>query len=226
MPYAAKAVIQHEFSVNLLYIWLTFRHPMNQDLKPSLSLWLLECDEVPVDIVDSSWQDEFTLLLTSDTIASAPERVTLAYDGPDPNLTTTWGKQWEPWGSILSIDLVAYRQPCFFSRGNPDNWDFETSDFVTDGAWHNLDLSSIVPVGASAVLISGSVLDFTAGLVFLLREPGLADSAGAGRIVTQVSNIDNWFSFVVPLDTNRFISYYATNTTWTRIRMSVAGWFF
>jgi len=225
MPYAAKAVIQHEFSVNLLNIWLTFRHPMNQDLKPSLSLWLLECDDVPVDIVDSSWQDEFTLLLVSDIVSLSPSRVTLAYDGPDPNLTTTWGKQWEPWGAILSIYLNAYAEPRFVSRGDPDNWDFETSDFVTDGTWRDLDLSSIVPEGASAVLISGNMLDNTVGLLFSFRQNGVSSGSTAMRAYIQASNIDYGFCWTLPVDACRKVEYYATNTTWTRIRISVAGWF-
>ena len=118
MPYAAKATIEHEFDIDHLNVWLTFRHPMLRtldplasppvyDVMPPLALWLLEVDDVPVDIVASEWQDEFTLLLTSDTVAAYPDEVTLVYDGPNENLKTTWGKQWEPWGAILSTDIAS-----------------------------------------------------------------------------------------------------------------------
>jgi hypothetical protein len=107
MPYAAKATIQCEFNVNLLNVWLTFRHPMNQLLMPALNLWTLDLDTVDTPVTSSAWQDEFTLLLVVSPCAAAPARVTLAYAGPSPNLATTWGKQWEPWGPILATDLTA-----------------------------------------------------------------------------------------------------------------------
>lgn len=107
MPYAYGATIKHEFETDHLNIWLTFRHPMDQDLKPPLALWLLEADDVSVDIIDSAWQDEFTFLLTSDTIIVYPDRVLLEYNGPNSNLQTTWGKDWEPWGPSLSADIKA-----------------------------------------------------------------------------------------------------------------------
>lgn len=116
-PYAAKAIIQHEFDTDHLNIWLTFRHPMQRseipqaeppvyDWMPPLHLWLLEADDVPVDITASEWQDEFTLLLTSDTVADPPNRVLLEYNGPDEKLCIAWQKQWEPWGPILSLDVT------------------------------------------------------------------------------------------------------------------------
>lgn len=107
MPYAAKAVIQHEFQTNHLNVWITFRHPMDELVMPSLSKWMPVLDDVSKDVTSSEWLDEFTLLLEIAAVAARPIRVTLAYDGPDPYLHTTWGKDWEPWGPILSTDLTA-----------------------------------------------------------------------------------------------------------------------
>jgi len=104
-PYAAKAVAQHEFDTDHINLWLTFRFSMAQTVKPDDSLWLLYVDTVPTLIASSSWQDPWTLLLVSDTLLGPPSRVLLAYDGPSQNLRTTWAKQWEPWGPILSIDV-------------------------------------------------------------------------------------------------------------------------
>jgi len=107
MPYAAKANIEHEFNINELNIWLTFRLPMNQLVKPSDSLWLIDIDGNIVSPDSSAWQDEHTLLLTAESIAHAPVRVLVSFQGPDTNLITTWEKQWEPFGYILSTDLTA-----------------------------------------------------------------------------------------------------------------------
>jgi len=226
MPYAAKAVIEHEFDVDHLNVWVTFRHPMDQSLSPSLSLWILECDDVPVDVVSSVWQDEFTILLTSDTVVSAPDRVTLEYNGPSSNLVTTWEKQWEPWGPILSTYLNAYDEPCFVSRGDVSDWDFETGDFTTDFAYHDLDLSGIVPEGASAVLLTANIYTPTQGSIFGVRENGLTTGNTLMRLYASVSNSSFAACWTVPLDSARFIEYIASNVSWTFIRMTVVGWFF
>lgn len=101
-PYAATAIVQHAWSPNTLRIWVTFRHPMDQTVKPIHRLWICEVNDVQKAVTGSSWQDEFTIQLTIANILALPDKVTLEYDGPDANLRTTWDKQWEPWGPILS----------------------------------------------------------------------------------------------------------------------------
>ena len=105
-PYAAKAVIQHEWDTDHLNIWITFANKMNQLHKPLLTTWICYVDTVEMPVTVSTWQDAWTLLLTVPDIASLPARVLVAFDGPDINLYTTTLKQWEPWGPILSLDLT------------------------------------------------------------------------------------------------------------------------
>lgn len=102
-PYAAKANVQHEWFVDLLYVWVTFKFAMDQTVKPAHNLWKCEADDVPKDVTVSAWQDEWTILLTVPDVLALPDRVTLEYDGPSENLRITWDKQWEPWGPILSL---------------------------------------------------------------------------------------------------------------------------
>lgn len=106
-PYAATAIVQHDWSANVLSVWVIFRHPMDQDVKPAHGLWLCEVDSVLKAITVSAWQDEWTILLTVPNVLALPGEVTLEYDGPDENLQTTWSKQWEPWGPILSTGILA-----------------------------------------------------------------------------------------------------------------------
>lgn len=119
-PYAAKAIIEHEFDTDHLNVWVTFRFTMDQAVKPANDLWLVEVDAVPKAVTASAWQDEWTMLLTVDDIVSIPDRVTLEYDGPDENLRITWGKQWEPWGPILSSDSTLLPYGSF--KGNEIDW--------------------------------------------------------------------------------------------------------
>lgn len=104
LPYAVNATILHEFDTDHLNIWITFRFPMTVLEKPPDAKWIVEVDDIVKAVTASAWQDMWTILLTVDAIASIPDRVTVEYDGPDIRLTTTWGKQWEPWGPILSAD--------------------------------------------------------------------------------------------------------------------------
>lgn len=119
-PYAAKAIITHEFDTDHLDIWVTFRFPMDQTVKPANALWISKVEEVLKTVVASAWQDAYTMLLTTEAIASIPDKVTLAYDGPDENLRTTWDKHWEPWGAILSSDGTLLPYGSF--KGNEINW--------------------------------------------------------------------------------------------------------
>lgn len=100
-PYAATAIVQWEWVQLPMFVWVTFKYPMDQDAKPPNAKWKCNADGVAQVTAYQSWQDEFTLLLKVAGAMALPDRVTLEYDGPDPGLRTTWGKQWEPWGPIL-----------------------------------------------------------------------------------------------------------------------------
>lgn len=108
-PYAAKAIVEHNWTPNALTIFLTFRHPMDQTVKPDRSKWLLSVDGVPKTPTTTTWLDTFTLLLTKGATFALPTTVTVEYDGPSANLRTTWGKQWEPWGPIDSEYILSQR---------------------------------------------------------------------------------------------------------------------
>lgn len=106
-PYAAKAIVEYEFDTDHLNIWLTFRFPMNQLVDPATTSFIASVDAVEKTIASIAWQDAYTLLLVVNSIASAPARVLVKFDGPDSNLETTWHKNWEPFGYILGTDLTA-----------------------------------------------------------------------------------------------------------------------
>lgn len=104
-PYAAKAIIQHEFDTDHLNIWITFQQPMYILSAPDIAKWLVYADDVLSPATAAEWQDEYTLLLTVPDIIANPARLLLKYDGPDEGLCMNWNKQIEPWGKILSLDI-------------------------------------------------------------------------------------------------------------------------
>lgn len=108
-PYAAKAIVEHNWVFPLLDIYLTFRHPMDQTVKPLNSKWKLTIDGFPTTAGFSAWLDPFTMNLNKGPIFVLPTTLTVEYDGPDSNLRTTWSKQWEPWGPIDSEYILTQR---------------------------------------------------------------------------------------------------------------------
>ena len=116
-PYAAKAVVQHEWDIDHLNVWITFRFSMDTMIKPPVALWICMVDDVEKEVSDSEWIDAWTLLLTVPDIAVLPDRVTLEYEGPNANLRISWAKQWEPFGPILSISLSVPPATMTFSTG-------------------------------------------------------------------------------------------------------------
>lgn len=131
-PYAAKAIITHVFDTDHLNMFVVFRFPMDQDVKPGHNLWICEVDSVVKAITASEWIDAFTLLLTVSAVASIPTLVTLEYDGPSVNLRITWQKQWEPWGPIVSSDSSLLPYGSF--KGNEINW----SQVAAQNTWYTI----------------------------------------------------------------------------------------
>lgn len=114
----------------------------------------------------------------------------------------------------------------FTDRGDPAAADWTKDTLTADGAFHDLDLSSIVPAGAKAVLISITVKDDAAGSRVLLRKNGNSNSWNVGVATTQVANLRHFEDVVIPCDTNRVIEYELTNTVWTEIYFLIKGWWF
>lgn len=110
----------------------------------------------------------------------------------------------------------------FVDRGDPAAADF--TSFTTDSYWHDLDLSSIVPSGAKAVLLGLELLDDAAGSYFLVRKNGNSNAYNADKIRTQVANISMDGNLIVFVDANRVIEYRAAAVTFSSIEMVVRGW--
>lgn len=127
-PYSAKAIIEHEFDADHLNLFVTFRFTMDQTVKPAHDLWLCQVDHVDKPITVSAWQDAWTLLLTVPDVVVLPDRVTLQYAGPSPDLRITWQKQWEPWGPIVSVELPPVQTTRTFSTGPAPQDDVDVSN--------------------------------------------------------------------------------------------------
>jgi len=158
-PYAVKAIIEHHFDVDHLDIYVTFRFPMDQTIKPANAKWIVEVDEVAENVTTSAWLDEYTMLLSVAGIPVLPEKVTLQYDGPSPLLTTTWFKQWEPWGPIVSTEIPPVNTTRTFSTGPVQQDDVDIS---------NVNIL-FLDCSANAITISGFVGGVNSQRLYLAR---------------------------------------------------------
>jgi len=113
----------------------------------------------------------------------------------------------------------------YVNRGDPATYDKAVGDFTTDQTWRDLDLSLIVPAGATVVHVKVSLQATTVGDVFILRAKGHNNAVNALGGDCQVANIHFYCFGFVPLDANRVVQYYGTTTTFTTISLLVQGWF-
>ena len=126
--------------------------------------------------------------------------------------------------SVPSTALTGY----VYVPRNLSAWDFtEAASFGTTGSWQadGLDLSSIVPSGAVAVHLIMLGVDDSATSYFGIRPNSTPAGFNQATIYTGVSAVDgSWLSFILPIDSNRLMDYYAS-ANMTYKRLSVAGWF-
>jgi len=223
-PYAAKAIIEHEFDVDHVNVYVTFRFDMNQAAKPDNDLWVCLVDDVEKAVTDSDWVDEYTMLLTVANIATYPDRVTLEYNGPSIDLQISWGKTWEPWGAILSKDIG--KAPGFVDRGDPAAYDYDKTDLTIDGAWHDLDLSAIVPAKAKAVFLLGHVEGAAVDWAIIFRKNGNGNEIVHSGMETLRAGVERHRSSICAIDDDRIIEYKADNENWTSLNLVVKGWWF
>lgn len=130
----------------------------------------------------------------------------LVADSGDPA-----GAQWYPAGSTYQVRETS----------SPD---WTTTNFTTNGAWHDLDCSSIIPTDTTLIHLFVGIKYATANAYMRFRRNGDSGTSGAG-LSTQVGGISIYNSIFVVPDSNRIIEYLALNGTFTEIVVTVIGYF-
>lgn len=112
----------------------------------------------------------------------------------------------------------------FISRGDASDIDWNASDFTTNGAWHDLDCSSIVPAGIRAILARVVVKTAGSGNVLAIRKNGFTNQVNYFRVITQVANVNLEVTAILECDSDRVVEYWATNVSWTTLNVAIRGW--
>lgn len=123
-----------------------------------------------------------------------------------------------------ALKVTIHGQLGFFDRGDPAAVDFTTVNFTTDNAWHDLDLSGIVPANAQSVLFSVVLNDNFIARGFRIRKKGNINGINVCRLDLLIANIDHYADWTCPVNSDRLIEYRATAGAWNTIVLSVKGW--
>lgn len=109
--------------------------------------------------------------------------------------------------------------------GDPATFDFGYGKWLTvDSSWHVLDISSIVPDGAKAVLLRVKLNDSAVGSAFGVRATGSGNTYAAGYAITRVADIVDYQDLWVALDNSRTFEYIVSSVVWTTLEVTIAAY--
>lgn len=114
--------------------------------------------------------------------------------------------------------------PTFIDRGDPANYDFTTGDFTTDGFWHDLDLSGIVPSNAKAVVMYAYVKAPSIKRYLQIKVKGKSNFFNIATMRTQTSNCALTLDLVSPINSDGMLEYKTSPVAFTTIYLTIKGW--
>ena len=130
-------------------------------------------------------------------------------------------------GDILQTDgsgTGTWTRPWAYAGRDPSGHDWTEATLTEDGAWHDLDCSSIVPAGTKLIHLRVYVQDDAVYSSIYFRKNGNTNSVAIQGIFTEAVNIARTGNYVVPCDTNRVVEYMASNVVFTDIDLTITGW--
>jgi len=109
-------------------------------------------------------------------------------------------------------------------RGNVTEADWEAADLTIDDAYHDLDLSSVVPVGTTHVqmVVQGLSADIT--MAFQLKEKDSTNAVVARNMNIRVTVKPYMRETWLAVNADRIVEYNSTVGTWLMLRLTVTAW--
>jgi len=107
-------------------------------------------------------------------------------------------------------------------------YDFTEVDITQDGAWHDLDLSSIVPVGTKAVTLSIGLYTYAdIAETIYFRKKGVLDSVNIARADNTILGRGQVSDVLVGVNSDRKIQYYVTHSVQAigSIQIVIRAWY-
>ena len=111
----------------------------------------------------------------------------------------------------------------FIDRGDPTAYDWTEATLTADGAWHDLDLSSIIDEGTKAVQLTVEGYDDSLNAIYF-RKKGNANSVSKASWYNPIINQTHSQDLIVACDINGVIEYWMSAVVWTSLDITVKGW--
>lgn len=122
------------------------------------------------------------------------------------------------------MEAAGFIKHSYTDRGTYGPNDFENGDFTIDGAWHELDLSAIIPEGTTAVALRCGFHSDVVGWFCKLRKHGTEVNLRTSVGVQQVATIKRSFTTTVGVSEDRKIDYSFSPAANLAIGLLVRGW--
>lgn len=127
---------------------------------------------------------------------------------------------------MRDVILAAREYGMFVDRGDPLNVDMAVGDFTKDSAWHELDLSAIVPEHAHGILFTVVTSLNVTNRTITFRRDGNVNVRNTSSLRIQVANIRLHADLTCPISEDRKIEYQIIAAAWTILNFTVKGWWF
>lgn len=127
------------------------------------------------------------------------------------------------------IDIIAQKvidtigiPPCYYILTGSNY--FLIDKFIVDGQEHEFDLSSLIPIGTTAINIQARAKSSDGNGIWFIRPPG-SSPLGSCHMRPQVANKDISIHSVVGMTESRSFMYKFYGDTWTSFALKVRGYF-
>lgn len=127
------------------------------------------------------------------------------------------------------VDLVLDRirtEGLAVDRGDPVTYDFTQVDLALDGAWHDLDLSGIIPTNVNVVYLQINFLATAINKFLTFRTKSNVNIANISEIRSSAVGLFQPADIIQFPDANRVIEYIGSNAGILFVRITVKGWDF
>jgi len=114
--------------------------------------------------------------------------------------------------------------PVYIHRGDPDAWDFLKGAFTRDLNWYPLDLSSIVPAGASAVNLRCFSFTSIVNPYIMFARHAVIHGYNLHSHDTPISGLGSNSTFTIGIDPDRLIQYAMADAGIIAVDLLVCGW--
>jgi len=113
----------------------------------------------------------------------------------------------------------------YVDRGDPENYDFVYTDLIRDGAFHDLDLSGIIPKGRPLLIVRLSLRTGTGIGSVWFKPKGMTYDKNSSTVYTQLQDVIYSLDISVYPNADGFIEYYVSGDVFNIINIIVRGWF-